>query len=398
MRDDDEPITLDDALWQRVVEITGGAAAACFQCGTCTAICPWGQVRQESINVRKLIRRSQLGLEGQDGGADPWLCTTCGYCEALCPRGVDIPGVIHSLRQEAWKQHAVPKGLPSMLWDVHFDGNPWGMPPSERTGWMKGVEVEAFAPEHEVLLYVGCSSSFDRRLQKVARALVSVLQAAGVKFGVLGEREPCCGEAVASVGNDAYLQEIVDANTALFKEIGAKTVVTVSPHCFDIFTSHYPVGDEFRPLHYTQFLAELADAGLLPRLAIEAATVTYQDPCYLGRHNAVYEDPRKVLNAVHGLELREMENNREQGMCCGGGGGRMFLETPAEERFATLRVREAQATGARILATACPACLSCLDDGLKVAGDESMRVMDIAEVVQMALVAAPTAAAAGASR
>src|SRR3990172_7295172 len=349
MEEDDEPLTLDDALWDRIVQITSGAAAACYQCGACTAVCPWGLVRSESINVRKLMRRSQLGLQGGNGAADPWLCTTCGYCKALCPRGVDIPGVIHSLRREAWRQNAVPKGLRSLLWDVHWDGNPWGQPPSQR-------------------------------------------------FGVLGEAEPCCGEGVLAVGNDEYLEEIVATNTRLFREIGARKVMTVSPHCFDIFSSHYTVGEEFRPVHYTQFLAELVSGGRLPPLAIDPLVVTYQDPCYLGRKHDIYEQPRSVLQAVDGLELREMDNNREQGLCCGGGGGRMWMETPAQERFALLRVKKAAATGAQVLATACPACLACLDDGLKVAGEESMRVMDIAETVEMGLVPALEPVARGAMR
>lgn len=398
MWEDDEPLTLDDDLWDRIVQITKGAAAACFQCGTCTAICPWGQVRGESVNVRKLMRRSQLGLQSGDGAADPWLCTTCGYCEALCPRGVDIPGVIHSLRQEAWRQNSVPKGLSSLLWDVHWDGNPWGQPPSQRFAWARGLELEAFRPEHELLFYVGCSASYDRRLQKVARALVNILNTAGVSFGVLGEAEPCCGESVLAVGNDEYLQEIVESNTKLFREKGVRTIMTLSPHCFDIFASRYQVADEFRPVHYSQLLAELSAAGRLPALALDSVVVTYQDPCYLGRRHDVYEEPRAVLTAVAGLELREMENNREQGLCCGGGGGRMWMETPAEERFALLRVKEAADTGADVLATACPACLACLDDGLKVAGNDSLRVMDIAEIVQMALVPAAEPAAAGANR
>jgi len=210
MGEDDEPLTLDDALWDRIVQITSGAAAACYQCGACTAVCPWGLVRSESINVRKLMRRSQLGLQGGNGAADPWLCTTCGYCKALCPRGVDIPGVIHSLRREAWRQNAVPKGLRSLLWDVHWDGNPWGQPPSQRFAWARGLDLETFGPNHDLLFYAGCSASYDRRLQKVARALVAILRAAGVRFGVLGEAEPCCGEGVLAVGNDADMESRPD--------------------------------------------------------------------------------------------------------------------------------------------------------------------------------------------
>jgi Fe-S oxidoreductase len=395
MWEDEVQLTLDDDVWDRVVEITNGAAVACYQCGACTAACPWGLVRGEAINVRKLMRRSQLGIQSGNGAADPWLCTTCGYCEALCPRGLDIPGVIHALRKDAWSRNAVPKGLTSLLWDVHWDGNPWGQPPSQRFAWARGLDLDAFTREHDVLLYVGCSAAYDRRLQKVARSLVEVLRAAGVSFGVLGESEPCCGESVLAVGNDDYLAEIVEANSRLFREAGVRTVVTISPHCYDVFAGHYDLGEYFRPLHYSQFLAELQADGRLPRMAMDATVVTYQDPCYLGRRHEVYEEPRALLQSIEGLELREMDENREQGLCCGGGGGRMWMETPAEERFGILRVKQAIETGAEVLATACPACLACLDDGLKVVGGEGPRVMDIVEILQVALAAAPAASAAG---
>ena len=395
MGEDEEAITLDDALWDRVVQITGGAASACFQCGVCTAACPWGLVRGESLSVRTIIRRAQLGMERN--GADLWLCTTCRQCAALCPRGVDIPGVINSLRQEAWRERAVPKGLASLMWDVHWDGNPWGQPPSQRYAWAKGLDLEPYGPNRDVLFYIGCSATYDRRLQKVARALVSIMQAAGVSFGVLGEGEPCCGEAVQAVGQEGYLNEIVETNTRLFQELGVRTLVTVSPHCYDIFATRYPVGDAFRPLHYTQFLAELAAAGKLPGLKADA-TVTYHDPCFLGRTHGVYEEPRQVLASISGVDLREMDNNREMALCCGGGGGRMWMETPAEERFAVIRAREALATGAEIIATACPACLSCLEDGLKVVNADNMRVMDVAEIVAMALTPVKEAVASGGGR
>ncbi len=396
MPDADQPITLDDELWERVTEITGGATSACYQCGACTAACPWGLVRGEPLNVRMMVRRAQLGLDGAEG-SDIWLCTSCRQCVALCPRGVDVPEVFRSLRAAAWQDRQVPAGLPSLLWDVQRDGNPWGQPPSQRFDWARDLELEPYNDEHELLLYIGCSSSYDRRLQKVARALVTILRAAGVSFGVLGEREPCCGEAVLAVGQHRYLERIIEENMQLFGEVGATDVVTVSPHCFDVFSTHYPQGGGFQPRHYTQLLAELVDAGRLELSSDEPFTVTYQDPCFLGRGHGVYEEPRNVLSAIAGAELREMDDNRDQALCCGGGGGRMWVETAPEDRFGLLRVRQAAATGAEVLATACPACLSCLEDGLKVAGTSDLRVMDIAELVASALVPAsePVAAEVG---
>ena len=282
----DEPITLDDDLWQRVTEITGGATAACFQCGACTAVCPWGLVRGEPLNIRQLVRRTQLGLDG--AGADVWLCTSCRQCTALCPRGVDVPAVFRALREVQWRDNDAPGALSSVLWNVHWDGNPLGQPPSKRSDWATDLDLPAFdAATHEVMFYVGCSASYDRRLQKVARALVQILRASNVPFGVLGDNEPCCGESVLALGNEAYFDEIAARNSTRFTEAGVGTVVTVSPHCFDVFQSRYHAGDGFRPLHYTQLLAELVDQKRLPLSAIEPLVVTYHDPCYLGRAHGV---------------------------------------------------------------------------------------------------------------
>jgi Fe-S oxidoreductase len=389
----EEPITLDDELWQRVTTVTGGATAACFQCGVCTASCPWGVVRGSPLNIRQLVRRTQLGLDG--AGEDVWLCTGCRQCLALCPRGVDVPAVFRALREERWHDNDTPDALRSVLWSTHWDGNPLGQPPSQRAAWAADLALPRFdATAHELLLYIGCSASYDRRLQKVARALVQILRAAGVEFGVMGEDEPCCGESVLATGNAPYFEEIAARNSAQFAGAGVGAVVTVSPHCFDAFTQHREAGEQFRPLHYTQLLAELVEQGRIPLAPIEALAVTYHDPCYLGRAYGVYEEPRRVLQAVAGAELREMENNREQALCCGGGGGRMWLETPAQDRFAAVRAREAQATGATVIATACPACLSCLEDGLKISGASGMRVMDVAEIVAGALATVEAAPAA----
>ena len=377
-----EPIVLDDEAWERVVRITKGAAAPCYQCGVCTAVCPWGLVRDEPLSVRKLIRRAQLDVG--DSGDDLWLCTTCAACVVRCPRGVDIPGVMLALREAAWRKRTVPEGFPSMLWSEYWNGNPWERPPSDRPGWMRGLDLPRYSAEHEILLYAGCSACYDRRIQKVARALVSVLQGAGVSFGVLADDEPCCGDAVRSVGHTDYAQMIVDESSRRFAELGVKTIVTVSPHCYDMFKNHYQVGNGFRPLHYSQYLAELVAAGRLAPANELSTTATFHDPCFLARHNDECEAPRKVLAAIPGLKTVEMAHSGEDTLCCGGGGGRMWLETPPGERFSDLRVKEAVDVGADVVVTACPHCISCLEDSLAGAGVEGMRVLDLAEVVALA--------------
>lgn len=376
-----EPILLNDEAWERIVRITGGAAAPCFQCGVCTAICPWGLVKDETVSIRKLIRSGQLGL---DSGDFLWLCTTCGACVPPCPRGVDIPGVMLALREVAWRERNIPEGFPSMLWSEYWNGNPWERPPSERAGWARGLDLPQYnSAEHEVLLYAGCSASYDRRIQKVARALVSILQAADVKFGILGEDEPCCGDPARSVGHTAYTKMIVDENSRQFEELGVGTIVTVSPHCYDMFKNHYHAGDGFRPLHYSQYLAELVEAERLTLPNELSMTTTFHDPCYLARRNDETEAPRKVLTAIPGMKTVEMTHSAEETICCGGGGGRMWLETAPGERFSDMRVKEGMETGADVMVTACPHCISCLEDSLAVVGAENMRILDLAEVVAL---------------
>ena len=183
---------IDDDLWEELIELTDGTAQLCYQCGVCTATCPWGAVKQKPLTVRSLIRQAQLGLQSENGNL--WLCTTCAQCETLCPRGVDIPQVICSLRTIAWDRRDTEGGLPSLLWSLFWNNNPWEQPPSQRANWAKDLNIPDFdAQLHEVLLYIGCTSSYDQRAQKIAVALTEVLNSAGVQFGTLGEEEPCCG-------------------------------------------------------------------------------------------------------------------------------------------------------------------------------------------------------------
>lgn len=377
-----EPFLLDEALWRRLLALTDGAAALCYQCGVCTALCPWGDLRQQPLPVRAFMRQAQLGL--QDGDPSLWLCTTCAQCSAACPRGVDIVGVMRALRLAAWEGRQVERGLPGVLWSVYWNNNPWNQPPSRRADWAKGLALPAFDPQkHEILLYVGCSASYDRRLQKIARALVRLLNTAGVEYGYLGEAEPCCGEAVLSLGHRPYFDQVVSLAAQTFSVRGVTSLVTISPHCYDVIKNHYPPG--LQPLHYTQYLWRLVETGRLRFEQPWEARVTFQDPCYLGRHNAEYEAPRRVLAAIPGIELVELASNRADGLCCGGGGGRMWLETPAGERLSNLRVEQAAASGASILATACPFCVACLEDSARLRKSPSLLVLDIAEIAARAI-------------
>lgn len=374
------PIELDEAAAERLLELTSGEAAPCFQCGVCTAVCPWSRVHHEPFSIRGLIRKLQLGILEED--ELPWLCTDCRQCEAYCPRGVHVPAVIRALRQMLWERREVLPGLPSVLWSLVWNGNPLSQPPSQRAAWAEGLELEAFdADRHEVLLFIGCTSSYDRRAQRVARALARVLRAGGVPFGILGNEEPCCGETVLRLGHRPYFEEIAAMNASLFAARDVERMVTLCPHCLDVFKHEYPrIEAGFEVQHYTEFLANLLEEGRLEVGRRSDQRLTFHDPCLLGRGNGIYDPPRALIQAVAG-RLLEMAESREEALCCGGGGGRMWMETPPEERFAELRVKEAARIGAERIVTACPTCIACLEDSLGARRGEAMDVIDVAELL-----------------
>jgi Fe-S oxidoreductase len=378
-----EPLVLNDELWERVVELTNGAMNPCYQCGTCTATCPWGLVRQEPLSVRKLIRSAQLGLGGEYN--DLWLCTTCKACEPRCPRDVEIVESIIGLRSVAFKERNLPVPFEDALWSILEEGNPWRGARSERGAWAKGLDLKDASDGVDVLLYAGCGVSYDPRLHKVARATVEILNAADVSFGVLGRKEQCCGDLPRNVGERPYLRRLIEGNIETFQGTGAETILTVSPHCLETIKNLYPAyGGDFHVLHVSEYLADLVDQGKLSFAGNGRVGITYHDPCYLGRYNDVYEAPRKVLESIPGVTLEEMKDTRANALCCGGGGGRMWLETEAGERMSDVRVKQAAETQMSTVATACPYCIQNFEDSAKGTG-VGIEVRDIMEVAADAL-------------
>jgi len=300
---------------------------------------------------------------------------------------VDVPQIIRVLRSFVWEGKKPEKGLPSLLWSVYWNNNPWTQPPSKRSNWIGSVDVPLFDPEqHEIMLYVGCTSSYDRRAQKIALSLVEIFRASGVRFGYLGEDEPCCGESVLSIGHLPYFRDIASNTAKIMYERGVTDFVTISPHCYDVFTNHYPdFDDRISPLHYTQYLEDLLRDGRLSFTKTVKKRVTFQDPCYLGRHNRIFDAPRKVIKAIPGIDFVEMADSGLDGLCCGGGGGRMWLETEAGERFSDSRIQQARYTNSDYLVTACPFCVVCLEDSAKSISGCDMQVLDLAEVVAQTL-------------
>jgi Fe-S oxidoreductase len=263
--------------------------------------------------------------------------------------------------------------------------NPWVASKRERVVWAKGLDVPALKKGGAgvVCYFVGCTTSFDARAQGIAKSFSAILNRAGVGFGILGEKEPCCGDIARVVGEVGLFQEKKENCSALFEEYGIKEVVTSSPHCFHTFLNEYP-GKSFGVRHYALFLRELIADGRLKLQKPVNSAVTYHDPCYLGRHNRIFEEPREVIRAVPGIKLLEMKHHGPDSLCCGGGGGRMWQgpELRGEARMGEVRIREAAETGAEILITSCPLCLIMLEDAAKTLGlDTRLKVMDLNELV-----------------
>lgn len=366
---------LDDELWERVHELTAGAMDPCYQCGTCSATCPLMEYLGRPISARRLLRRAQLGLQGLD---EIWMCSACRLCEVRCPRGVNIVEAIMGLRALAFKGRAVPGGMYKLLWSALEEGNPWQGPRSERFKWAGGLRVRDAFKGVKVLLYVGCAVSFDSRLQGLARAMVRTLSRTGIDFGVLGNRERCCGDAVRVTGERGYLLRLIENNIRDFEETGAETIVTISPHCYDIFRNLYPShGLETEVLHYTEYLERLLDGDLLKPSRRKRTRVAYHDPCYLGRYNGIFEPPRRLLESVGGIELEELRDNRFHAICCGGGGGGMWREEGGE-RLSDMRFKQAKEADIAVLATSCPYCIQNFEDsGRRLGGPQVVDVMEL---------------------
>jgi Fe-S oxidoreductase len=376
-------IEIDDASREKFLEATKGSMNPCFQCGTCTVTCPWSLVGD--FNVRKFVRHAQLGLKDALSD-DVWLCTTCSHCFTKCPKGVKLVDVARGLRSLVVEEGHIPETLRDVLTGIYRYGNPFNKSRKERFEWAKELDLKVVSKDKaEVLLHTCCSSCFDPRNTKTARLLTEIFEKAGVDFGTLGREENCCGDPAFNLGEFGLFEFIAESNAELFNKYGVQKIVTTSPHSFNMFKNEYERFKEgLEVQHYTQYLFDFIKEGRLKLENNVDAKVTYHDPCYLGRHNNVYDEPRGVLKAIPGIELVEMERIRENSLCCGGGGGRIFMETPVKERFSNLRVEEAVKTGVEYLVAACPYCVQMFEDSVKVV-EADIKVIDIAELVRMAL-------------
>ena len=370
----------------------------CFRCGYCKFTsdytdfnCPtYRKFRFETYSPGGRMWLIRAWLNGEIKNSERFQeilfsCATCANCVEHCvfTFSEDLVNIFISAREEMVNDGIIPPPVRDYLKNININGNPYKEPASERGKWAEGTLVETYK-DQEYLFYIGCVGSYDERGKKIARAVGNLLVKAGVSIGILGDKENCDGNEVRTLGEAGLFQFLAEKNIALFRDLGVKKIITLDPHAFNTFKKDYPALDgEFEVYHYTQVLAPLIQSGKIPLKELNDK-ITYHDPCYLGRHNGEYNAPRKILKAIPGIELVEMDRSRENAFCCGGGGGNFFTDIlgGGEDSPSRIRVREALDTGAGIIAVACPQCAKMLDDAVKIEQlDDRLKVMDVAEIV-----------------
>ncbi len=386
---------LEDLSWPRLLD-----AYACIMCNRCQEACPayttGKALSPAAILISERYELNEILPRFAQGEASPrplmgfalneealWACTTCLACVEVCPVGNEpMLHILDVRRAKVLMEGEFPQELQNAFRGMERSGNPWGIGQAKRLDWAQGLPVPTVEekPNPEVLYWVGCAPSYDPRAQRIARAMAQILNAAGVDWAVLGTREKCTGDAARRAGNEYLFFQLAMENVETLNEVAPKLIVTTCPHCLHTLKNEYPAfGGQYRVVHHSEYIAELLKEG---RLKVEEGTeeVVFHDPCYLGRHNGVYEAPRGVLKEV-GFKLTEPPRNRERSFCCGAGGAQFWKEEePGAMRVSENRYRELKATGARTIATGCPFCMAMLN--VEVAQDQTPpEVLDLAELV-----------------
>ncbi len=377
-----------DLSWKDILD-----SDACTQCKRCQDRCP-AHATDKPLSPMKVIDRiGEIAFERpadsliEACGEDAlWSCTTCRACQQICPAAVEhVPKIVEMRRHQVLMEGVFPgEEVMSAAENTEVNGNPLGMAFASRGDWAMELGVKPLAedPEVDVLYFVGCYASFDKRNIKVAQSFIRLCQAAGVKIGILGKEEKCCGEPLRKIGNEYLYQSLTTENIATIEGYGVKRVVTSCPHCFNTLAKDWrDMGFTAEVEHYSAFLERLLDRGKLKLTPREAFTCTYHDSCYLGRYNGLYQAPRTLIKAAGG-EIAEMDRREAESFCCGAGGGRILAEEKLGSRISEARVKQAAATGAPLLLSNCPFCLTMFEDGVKGAGhEEQLMPRDIAEVL-----------------
>jgi Fe-S oxidoreductase/nitrate reductase gamma subunit len=319
-----------------------------------------------------------------------WACTNCLYCQEHCSSSIEhVPKIIQMRQYKVLTEADFGAELQLTYRNMENNSNPWGIGSHLRGDWAKEIGIQTLAenPDVEYLFYVGCAGSFDDRGKKVSAAFAKILKAAGIRFGILGTEEGCCGDSAMRGGNEYLYQTLAQANIEVMKNYNVKKIITTCPHGYNALKKDYPhFGGNFEVYHHTEILADLiAQRKIVLTKAVEGLFV-YHDSCFLGRYNGIYDQPREILKAVPGLKLTEMERNLAKSFCCGAGGARMWMEEDLGERINDMRTDQAIAAGADRIAVGCPFCLTMMSDGIKDRKkEESMAALDIAEIVWKAM-------------
>ena len=391
---------LEDFTWPRLLD-----SYSCIMCNRCQDVCPATATGKalspaailinERYELNKIFSSFSAGQESPRPLLDfalneeaAWACTTCNACIEICPVGNEqMLHIIDVRRERVLAAAQFPKALQSTFNHMERAGNPWGMAADERLVWAKDlpfpVPTLAEKSDPAVLYWVGCAVAFDLRAQKIARSLATIFNSAGVDWAVIGKEEKCTGDMARRTGNEYLFAQMAEENIAVLNEIQPKLIVTTCPHCFHTIANEYPqFGGNFIVKHHTEFIGELVRSGKLKLSADGSGAVTYHDPCYLGRHNGVFDQPRALIQSA-GSKLTEPRRNRKNGFCCGAGGGQFWKEEEkGTERVSTNRYRELKETGAKTIATGCPFCMRMItEEAAKEEPENAMEVLDVAEIV-----------------
>lgn len=372
---------------------------ACTECGRCTDACPANTVGKE-LSPRDVILQSRDLMHERTGpesrglpiiGAIPatsaeclWQCTTCAACMQACPVFIEqMPKIVDMRRYLVMEEASFPESMQEAITSLESRGHPFRGTQATRLDWTEGLNVPQMSSvgSAEVLLWVGCSSALIERNQKIARATAQLLGQAGISFAILGREEKCCGDPARRIGNEFLFEQLAKENVATLNRYQVGKIVTACPHCFNTIKHEYPRhGGMFEVQHHSEYLAGLVNEGRLKPASASAEKIVFHDPCYLGRHNGIYDPARQLVQAASGRAPLEMARNRSNSFCCGGGGGMSFVEEPRDKRVNQERAREVLDTGADVLAVGCPFCMTMMEDGIKARTGE-VRVMDVSELL-----------------
>ena len=407
---------IEDLTWKNVLD-----GYTCTECGRCTSVCPanlTGKLLNPKLIITKIRKRTEeigplvVNKTENDPGLNKnlvhdyitpqelWACTTCMACVQECPVMIDhITPIVDMRRDLVMMESDFPAEMNTVFKNMENNESPWAFGAEQRNDWIDELSDElakegkenhlkklsniGTADELDVVFWSGCAGAFDKRYRNVTKSFAQLLNIAGVKYGVLGSEEKCTGDPARRLGNEFLAQTFIQQNAETLKKYNVKKVVTACPHCMHTLKNEYnKFGVELEVTHHTEYIDKLlAEKKLVPKKEIKE-TVTYHDSCYLGRYNDVYEEPRKALESIDGLNLIEMARSKDKGFCCGAGGGRMFLEETEGKRVNVERTEEAINTGAKTIASACPFCMTMLTDGLKSKEkSEEVKVKDVAEIV-----------------